>query len=142
MSRKPVLYAVIFAFVLIASAAYAQYAPTPIPTAAPNPINRTVLQTVNFPGEQYQTIETLTTIAAGATAPNHTHPGVESSYVLDGEADLFVTGQQPRHVKAGDSWIIPEGVVHSARVTSSKPLKIVTTYVVDKSKPLASAAPQ
>jgi quercetin dioxygenase-like cupin family protein len=146
LGKRLALVSVLIALASIASVAYAQYGPppsfSPAPTAAPNPINRQVLNTVNFPADPWVTIQTYTTIAAGATAPNHTHPGIEVTYVLDGTADLFVAGQPTRHLKAGDSFVIPAGVVHGARVTSSVPLKLVTTYVVDKTKPLATAAAQ
>jgi quercetin dioxygenase-like cupin family protein len=45
-------------------------------------------------------------------------------------------------VKAGDSWQIAAGVPHDAKVSRDKPLKVLAVYVVDKSKPLASPAPE
>jgi mannose-6-phosphate isomerase-like protein (cupin superfamily) len=45
------------------------------------------------------------------------------------------------HVKPGDSWEIPAGLIHDAKVTGDKPLKIIAIYVVDKNKPLATPAP-
>jgi hypothetical protein len=32
--------------------------------------------------------------------------------------------------------------VHDAKVSGAKPLKVLSVYVVDKTKPLASPAPQ
>ena len=43
--------------------------------------------------------------------------------------------------KAGDSYMIPAGTVHDAKVHGDKPLKVLGVYVVDKTKPLASPAP-
>jgi quercetin dioxygenase-like cupin family protein len=103
-------------------------------------IKRTMLQKADFP-EGYSILEAIAEIAAGGAAGRHTHPGVETSYVLEGEADLIVEGQPDRHLKAGDSFQIPAGVVHDAKVHGDKSLKVLGVYVVDKTKPLASPAP-
>lgn len=80
-------------------------------------------------------------VAPGAKAGRHTHPGDEISYVLEGEATLLVDGQAPRIVKAGESFVIPAGVVHDAHNDGSAPIKLIGVYVVEKGKPLASPAP-
>ena len=80
-------------------------------------------------------------VAPGARAGRHTHPGDEISYILEGEAQLLIDGQPPRTVKAGESFIIPAGVVHDAHNTSDKPVKLVGVYVVEKGQPLAKPAP-
>lgn len=79
-------------------------------------------------------------VAPGAKAGRHTHPGDEISYILEGEATLLIDGQPPRKVKAGESFVIPAGVVHDAHNDSSAPIKLVGVYVVEKGKPLASPA--
>ncbi len=80
-------------------------------------------------------------IAAGATVGWHTHPGDEISYISEGEAELLVANQPPRKVKAGEGFVIPAGVVHSAKNHGTSPIKLVGVYVVEKDKPLASPAP-
>ena len=80
-------------------------------------------------------------VAPGAKAGRHTHPGDEISYVLEGEATLLIDGQAPRTVKAGESFVIPAGVVHDAHNDGAVPIKLVGVYVVEKGKPLASPAP-
>jgi quercetin dioxygenase-like cupin family protein len=102
-------------------------------------IKRTPLQKVEFP-EGYNTVTVHAEVPPGGTAGRHTHPGIEIAYILEGEADLIVDGQPDRHLKAGDSFSMPPGVVHDARVGGST-LKFVGIYVVDKTKPLASPAP-
>ena len=103
-------------------------------------IKRTPLQRVEFP-EGYVTVTGIAEIQPGDTAGRHTHPGLETGYVLEGEMDLIVAGQPDRRLKAGDSYEIPAGVVHDAKVHGDKPLKVLGIYVVDKTKPLASPAP-
>ena len=104
-------------------------------------IKRTPLQKVEFP-DGYVTVTGVAEIPAGGSAGRHTHPGVEIGYVMEGEGDLLVEGQPTRHVKAGDSWQIASGVPHDAKVSGDKPLKVLAVYVVDKSKPLATPAPE
>ena len=42
----------------------------------------------------------------------------------------------------GDSWQIGAGVPHDAKASADKSLKVLAVYVVDKSKPLATPAPE
>lgn len=79
-------------------------------------------------------------VSPGTYAGRHTHPGDEISYILEGEAELLVDGQPPRIVKAGESFVIPAGVIHDAHNASDKPVKLVGVYVVEKGKPLATPA--
>lgn len=79
-------------------------------------------------------------IAAGATAPRHTHPGDEISYFLGGEGELLVDGQPPRRLKAGEAFIIPAGVVHAARNPGAEPARLVGVYILEKGQPLATPA--
>lgn len=103
-------------------------------------IKRTPLQKAEFP-DGYVTVSGIAEIPAGGSAGRHTHPGVEMGYLLEGEADLIVEGRPDQHLKAGDSYTIPAGTVHDAKVHGDKALKVLGVYVVDKTKPLASPAP-
>jgi quercetin dioxygenase-like cupin family protein len=94
---------------------------------------------VSVPGRE--AVVARVEVAPGAKAGRHTHPGDEISYVLEGEATLLIDGQAPRIVKAGESFVIPAGVVHDAHNDGSAPIKLVGVYVVEKGKPLASPAP-
>jgi mannose-6-phosphate isomerase-like protein (cupin superfamily) len=46
----------------------------------------------------------------------------------------------PRIVNAGESIVIPAGVIHDAHNHGSAPSKLVGVYVVEKGKPLATPA--
>jgi quercetin dioxygenase-like cupin family protein len=94
---------------------------------------------VSVPGRE--AVVARVEVAPGSKAGRHTHPGDEISYVIEGEAELLIDGQPPRLVKAGESFVIPAGVVHDAHNASDKPIKLVGVYVVEKGKPLASPAP-
>jgi quercetin dioxygenase-like cupin family protein len=103
-------------------------------------IKRTPLQKAEFP-DGYVTVTAMAEVPPGGSPGRHTHPGLEIGYILEGEADLLVDGKPPQHLKAGDSYQIPAGTVHDAKVSADKPLKFIGIYVVDKTKPLATPAP-
>jgi quercetin dioxygenase-like cupin family protein len=107
----------------------------------PGGVKRTILQKTELPDNKYVTILVTAEIAPGTTVARHTHPGIESAYVLEGEAELFVQGQPTKQVKPGDGFQIPPETPHSAR-TGEKSAKLAITYVVEKDKPLASPAPE
>ena len=94
---------------------------------------------VSVPGRE--AVVARVEVAPGAHAGRHTHPGDEISYVLEGQAELLIDGQPPRIIKAGESFVIPAGVVHDAHNPGDSPTRLVGVYVVEKGKPLATPAP-
>jgi quercetin dioxygenase-like cupin family protein len=119
---------------VVACAALVALAQTPA-------IKRTVLQKVDLNAER-EVVMAQAEIAAGGQSGRHTHPGVETGYVLEGSMKLEVEGEAPRMLKAGDSFAIGYGKAHNAIVTGDKPVKVVSSYSVEKGKPLATPAPQ
>jgi len=116
----------------VATGAEAQDAATP-------GVKRTILQQTDGPVEGYTTIVAEAEIEAGATVARHTHPGVESSYVLEGACELSVDGQSPKTLKPGNASQVPADTPHSIKNGDAK-TRILATYVVKKGKPLASPA--
>ena len=102
-------------------------------------IKRTPLQKLDFP-PGFNTVTAIAEVPAGGAAGRHTHPGAETGYVLEGELELLIDGQPPLKVKAGESYQIPEGVVHDAKA-GDKPFKVLGVYVVKAGEPLAKPAP-
>jgi len=76
--------------------------------------------------------------AVGAVVPKHTHPGEEVAYILEGQITIEVAGKSPAVLKAGDAFFVPAGTVHSAKNSGTGPAKVLSTYIVEKGKPLAS----
>ena len=101
-------------------------------------IKRTPIQTVTLSTPGKLASQQIVEFAPGAIAPRHTHPGEEITYVMSGEIELRVDGQPPKVVKAGESFSVPEGVIHGAANTSSLPIKAFITYVVEKDRPVAT----
>ena len=94
---------------------------------------------VSVPGRE--AVVARVEVAPGARAGRHTHPGDEISYVMEGEATLLVDGQPPKLVKAGESFVVPAGVVHDAHNNGTTATKLLGVYVVEKGQPLATPAP-
>ena len=104
------------------------------------PFKRTVLQQQDISAPGREAVMALGEFQPGGGPGPHTHPGEEISYVLEGSIVLEQAGKPNVTVKAGESFIIPAGVVHNATNRGSGVAKIVATYVVEKGKPLATAA--
>ena len=133
----------IFAVVSVAcaqqpTAPAAATAPAAGTTAAPT-IKRTPLQRFDVPGSQYETVIGMAEIVPNVNIGRHTHPGPESGYMVEGDMVLLIDGQPERLVKTGESYQVPAGAIHDAR-SGARGAKVVATYVVEKGKPLASAA--
>jgi quercetin dioxygenase-like cupin family protein len=75
---------------------------------------------------------------AGAVVPKHTHPGEEVAYILEGQITLEVDGKPPAVLKAGDVFFVPAGTVHAAKNSGTAVAKVLSTYIVEKGKPLAT----
>jgi quercetin dioxygenase-like cupin family protein len=102
-------------------------------------IKRTPLQTVDFPAG-YSVVSIIAEIPEGCVG-RHTNPGVESTYVMEGEGILKVAGQPDRTVKAGESFQIPPSVPHDVCAAKGQSYKSLATFIVEKGKPLSSPAP-
>ena len=92
------------------------------------------------PAAGYESILMDVVIDAGATVARHTHPGMESSYVMEGDIELPVQGQPTRTVKAGEGFQIPPNTPHAGGKASNAKTRVMITYIVEKGKPLASPA--
>jgi quercetin dioxygenase-like cupin family protein len=79
-------------------------------------------------------------IEPGVMAGRHTHPGIESGYIVAGEIELPVQGVPTRSLKAGDGFQIPSNTPHAGVKNGVQLTKVVRTYAVEKGKPLASPA--
>ncbi|HEY0234660.1 MAG TPA: cupin domain-containing protein [Afipia sp.] len=138
---KRTLLGLLIALAGIGAASAQAPAAAPAPAAASG-IKRTPLQDVDYPAG-YHLVTVIAEIAAGTeSAGRHTHPGVDASYVLDGEGTLIVEGKPDQPLKPGDSIQIPAGVPHDIKVNPGKPLKLLGIYIVEKGKPVASPAPK
>jgi quercetin dioxygenase-like cupin family protein len=96
-----------------------------------------ILHRAEFPGDRYASVLVLIDVDPGEYVPRHTHPGLEMTYLLEGEATLTVDGRPDQPMKAGDWFQVPEGVPHSVQ-NGDKPTRALGHYVVEKDKPITT----
>jgi quercetin dioxygenase-like cupin family protein len=100
-------------------------------------IKRTVLRSIDFPAG-YTTVTAIVELAPGSCSGRHTHPGIDSGFVMQGDFVLKVDGKPEQTFKAGDSFETQPLVPHDACSVSGT--KLVDTWVIERGKPLASPA--
>jgi quercetin dioxygenase-like cupin family protein len=103
-------------------------------------ISRTDLQRHDLSAPGREMIQVRVDFAPGVTAPNHSHPGEEIVYAIEGSMQYQLEGQPAVTLKAGEVLFIPAGVVHSVKNTGSGNAAELATYVVEKGKPLVVLA--
>jgi quercetin dioxygenase-like cupin family protein len=99
-------------------------------------IKRTDLQRYDLSAPGREVIQVRVDIPPGVLAPNHSHPGEEIIYVLEGTFVYEVEGKAPVTLKAGEVLFIPAGKVHSAKNVGTTNAAELATYFVEKGKPL------
>ena len=93
----------------IATEASAQGTP---PATTPG-VTRKILSQTDGPVPGYVTIIVEAEIEAGVTVARHTHPGIESAYIVEGGLDLPIEGQPIRTLKTGDGFVVPPNTPHA-----------------------------
>ena len=101
-------------------------------------VTRTILKRSDH-DEKFAILLVRADIGPNTAVARHTHPGIESAYVMEGEVELSVQGQPDRRIKAGGGFQVPPETPHAAR-NGDRTAKLAITYVVEKGKPLASPA--
>lgn len=105
---------------------------------APAPFKRTVLQQSDLSAPGREAVMAMAEIQPSAAAGRHTHPGEEIGYVLSGPVVIEIDGKPAKTYQTGDAFIIPPNTVHNARNTGRSAVKIVSTYIIEKGKPVAT----
>jgi quercetin dioxygenase-like cupin family protein len=81
------------------------------------------------------------TLPAGTAIGFHAHPGDEAGYLSKGSVIWKRRGQPDQTLKAGDSFFNPRGSVHSVVAADSGTSVVISTWIVDKGKPMATPVP-
>jgi quercetin dioxygenase-like cupin family protein len=102
-------------------------------------LKRTIFTRMDGPTEGYETVNARVDLEPAAVIARHTHPGIESSYVVQGALDLNIDGQGERTLRAGEGFQVPPRTPHSGKA-GDIPTILAITYVVEKGKPIASPA--
>jgi quercetin dioxygenase-like cupin family protein len=101
-------------------------------------IKRTVLRSIDYPAG-YTTVTVMVEVAPGACTGRHTHPGIDSGYVMQGDFVLKIDGKPEQTLKVGDTYETSPQTIHDGCSVSGN--KLIDTFVIEKGKPLASPAP-
>jgi|ERR1700684_3188147 quercetin dioxygenase-like cupin family protein len=103
-------------------------------------IKRTELQRHDLSTPGREEVQVRVDFAPGASVPKHTHPGEEIVYVLEGSLEYQIEDQPLVTLKAGDVFFIPAETAHLAKNVGSVDGAEVSTYIVEKGKPLVVLA--
>src|SRR5262245_59943339 len=120
----------------IATGASAQTTP---PATTPG-VTRKILSQMDGPTSGCVTLLVEAEIEAGVAVGRHTHPGVESAYVVKGAFELPIEGHPTRPLTPGDWFQIPPSTPHAGGKAGWAKSRILITYIVETGKPLASPA--
>jgi quercetin dioxygenase-like cupin family protein len=102
--------------------------------------SRTVIQRGDLSTPGREVVSALAEFQPGATVGPHTHPGEEAGYLLEGTLVFEQVGKPTVTLKAGETFFVPAGTVHNATNKGSGRTRVLATYIVEKGKPLATAA--
>jgi quercetin dioxygenase-like cupin family protein len=73
-------------------------------------------------------------LRSGTTTPVHTHSGPEVFYIVAGEQCLE-TPEKGLHIKAGESSVLPAGIIHRGRVTGTETRQALALILHDSAYP-------
>jgi quercetin dioxygenase-like cupin family protein len=102
--------------------------------------SRTVIQRGDLSTPGREVVSAIAEFQPGATVGPHTHPGEEAGYLLEGTLLFEQAGKPTVTLKAGETFFVPAGTVHNATNKGSGRTRVLATYIVEKGKPLATAA--
>ena len=127
-------------FLLVSSVAALSLAGLAYAQQAPLAIKRRPLGKVDVPGSNYEVIFGIAELSPGPKTGRHSHPGPVLAYVVEGEFWYLIDGQPEKIYKAGESFQVSNGAIHSEGASGGKPVKVMAVYVVEKGKPLVQPA--
>ena len=90
----------------------------------------------SVPGREI--VQVLTEIPVGVASGWHTHPGEEVGYILAGTVTMKIRQKPTLTLHAGDPFLIPPGVPHNALDVGPGTGMMLSTYIVETGRPLAT----
>jgi quercetin dioxygenase-like cupin family protein len=103
-------------------------------------INRVDLQQYDLSVPGREVIQNRVELSPEAPPLRHFHYGEEIIYVLEGQLEYQIDGEETRTVKAGKALTVPAQAVHAVRNVGSGTGTELATFVVEKGKPLITLA--
>ncbi|MFI9228317.1 cupin domain-containing protein [Streptomyces rimosus] len=110
-------------------------APSDDPTSG---VTRTELQRHPSPAKGWLTVQTVVEIPQHKESGRHSHPGVEVGYIVRGDVLMEFDDGPAQRLRTGDPFFIPSGMIHNARNVGTVRTMMLSTYVIDETKPLVT----
>ncbi len=98
-------------------------------------ITRTELQRKDISVTGREAIQVRIDFEPGASFGEHSHPGEEMIYVIEGSLEYEVEGKSVI-LHAGEVLFIPAGTIHAAKNNGNSIGVELATYIVEKGKPI------
>ncbi|WP_374008244.1 cupin domain-containing protein [Leifsonia sp. LS-T14] len=93
----------------------------------------------SIPGREI--VQVLTEIPVDVSSGWHHHPGEEVGYILSGRVRMERQDGDTQILNTGDGFLIPPGVPHNATDLGPELGRMLSTYIVETDKPLATLEP-
>jgi quercetin dioxygenase-like cupin family protein len=90
----------------------------------------------SIPGREI--VQVLTEIPVGVDSGWHTHPGEEVGYILGGTVQMMIKDRATLLLNTGDGFLIPPGTPHNALDLGPETGMMLSTYIVEMDRPLAT----
>jgi quercetin dioxygenase-like cupin family protein len=105
-------------------------------------LKRTEIQhrSSSIPGRDI--VQVRTEIPAGVQSGWHTHPGEEVGYIVAGQVQMEIEGEDTLNLRPGDGFLIPPRVPHNATDLGPDTGQMLSTYIVEVGEPISSTAPR
>lgn len=107
--------------------------------AQPAATRRTIVQSTDVPGTNLVSHFVIVEFPPNGGNPRHTHPGVTTGLVMEGELVLEIDGMPAANLAPGAGLSIPNARPHVERAGPAG-CKVAVSFVVEKDRPLASPA--
>ncbi|MFH8752100.1 cupin domain-containing protein [Streptomyces rimosus] len=101
-------------------------------------VTRTELQRHPSPAKGWLTVQTVVEIPQHKESGRHSHPGVEVGYIVRGDVLMEFDDGPAQRLRTGDPFFIPSGMIHNARNVGTVTTMMLSTYVIDETKPLVT----
>ncbi|MEU2561536.1 cupin domain-containing protein [Streptomyces longispororuber] len=101
-------------------------------------VTRTLLQEHPSPAKGWKAVQTLVQIPRCKESGRHSHPGIEVGYIIRGDVLMEFDDRPPLRLRTGDPFFIPADTIHNARNVGRVTTMMLSTYVVDETKPLVT----
>lgn len=89
-----------------------------------------------IPGREI--VQVLTEIPAGVQSGWHRHPGEEVGYILEGTVRMEIADKPTLTLHADDGFLIPPYTPHNATDLGPGTGRMLSTYIVEPGKPIAT----